>query len=545
MTEVEAEASSAGSGERDGAAGASLAGLARAGAIVGAAFFASRVLGWVRTVVLAAVFGGSAALDDYFQAFRIPDLVFQLVAAGALGAALIPVLSGLFAHGEEARAWRVVSTVTTLMLGAVLALAVLAFVLAPWLVPLITVGFGPTDVARTVDLTRLMLLSPIFLAAGAIASSSLNALGRFTAAAVAPLLYNLAIIAAAIFLAPLMGVEALAVGVAVGAILNAVVQLPQLVRRPGFHFRLGADLRDPAAREVLLLLVPRAFGLGVTQVTFLVNSTLATGLGTAAVTIYNLAFTALQIPLGVLGLPLGVVLLPSLSRAAAVGARAEFMALTVRSMRLLLYLLLCVTALAMALSREATTLLYDYGNFGGQDVVRTADALFVFLVGLAGHGLIVVLVRAFYADRDTRTPVLAAVLSVGVNVIVSVLTVGPLGLAGLALGIAAGAWFEAFFLLLILARRVSGLDLAALGRAALAFAIGSAAAGVVAAIVRILLTGAWGTSPGKPLLLAELILASAAGGLVYVAYSRWLRLPELEGSLALVRAALRRRPSAS
>ncbi|MGZ3588339.1 MAG: lipid II flippase MurJ, partial [Candidatus Limnocylindrales bacterium] len=163
--------------------------LARAGLIVSVAILASRVLGWLRTVVISAIFGAGPQLDAYFAAFRIPDLIFQLVAAGALSTALIPVLAGLFARGEDDHAWRVVASVGNAMMVALLLLAVVVELAAPVLVPLITPGFDQAQLELTVTMTRVMILSPLFLAAGAIAGSALNASGRFAAAAAAPLLY--------------------------------------------------------------------------------------------------------------------------------------------------------------------------------------------------------------------------------------------------------------------------------------------------------------------------------------------------------------------
>lgn len=541
MSGLEPEAESqAEAGAVSSLGGASSGALARAGLIVTLAYFLSRALGWVRTVVLSAVFGVGTQLDTYYAAFRIPDLVFQLVAAGALGAAVIPVLAGLFAHGEDERAWRVVSTISSLMLGALLVLALAAFVAAPWLVPIMTPTFSPAEISQTVDLTRLMLLSPIFLTLGAIASSALNALGRFTVAAIAPLLYNLAIIGAAIFLAPFLGVGSLAVGVAAGAFLNAAVQIPQLLRQRGFAFHLRVDLGDPAAREAIVLLVPRAIGLGATQITFLVNTFLAAGLGVGALTAYNLAFTAMQIPLGVIGLPLGIILLPTLSRAAALGAGREFAEMTSRSLRLLLYVMLFITVLGVILQHEAVTLLFDYGRFKPSDIPGIAQMLAVFLVGLAGHALIVVLARAYYARKDTRTPVMAAVLSVVVSVVVAVALVGLLQLDALAVGVVAGAWFEALLLLWLLARWLPEVDLGQLAKAAIVFIVGALAAGLAAEGARTLILGLAGPAPGKAVLIVDSALAVLAGGTVYVLYSRLLRLPELGESWELVRSALAR-----
>ncbi|MGZ6378992.1 MAG: murein biosynthesis integral membrane protein MurJ [Candidatus Limnocylindrales bacterium] len=514
--------------------------LARAGLIVSVAILASRVLGWLRTVVISAIFGAGPQLDAYFAAFRIPDLIFQLVAAGALSTALIPVLAGLFARGEDDHAWRVVASVGNAMMVALLLLAVVVELAAPVLVPLITPGFDQAQLELTVTMTRVMILSPLFLAAGAIAGSALNASGRFAAAAAAPLLYNVAIMAAALFLAPALGVEALAVGVVVGAILSLLVQLPQLMGLPRFAYRLAVDLRDPAAREALFLMVPRAIGLGVTQFTFLVNTALATTLGAGALTAYNVAFTILQIPIGLVGLPLGIVLLPSLSRAAALDQVHDFGRLLSRALRQLRYVLLFLTTVLMVLRVQVVTVLFDYGRFDAQAIAQTADALLLFLVGLAAHGLIQILARAFYARKDTRTPVIAAILSVIVNVVVSIATVGTRGLAGLALGIAAGAWFEAVLLLVLLVRGSIAVEAAPLARSGLLAFGGALLAGAVAWLVAAGFAKVLPDPASKLGSLAQLIVAGGAAGLAYVAYSWVLRLPELGGTWAVLRVALRR-----
>jgi putative peptidoglycan lipid II flippase len=512
--------------------------LARAGLIITAAFFLSRVLGWVRLVVITNIFGATADLDAYFAAFRIPDLLFQLVAAGALSSALIPILAGLFARDEEQRAWRVVSTVLNVLMVGLLSLAVLVAIFAPQLVPLVTPGFDLVNTELTVRLTRIMLLSPVLLALGAVATSVLNARHRFAAAAVAPIFYNLAIIFAAIFMAPLMGVDALAVGVVIGSLLHLLVQLPSLVRerfRPSFEIDLG----DPAARQALLLMAPRAFGQGAAQMTFMVNTLLATGLGVGAVTAYNVAFTILQIPIGIIGFPLGVVLLPSMSRAVAEGSMREFGQLIIRSLRLLLFVMLFLSAVGIVLRRQVVTLLFGYG-LDAPALSLTSDTLLFLLFGLAGHSMIVVLARAFYAGQDTRTPVIGAVLSVGVNIAISLATVGTLGLSGLALGIAVGAWFETTFLALLLWRRTPGAGLENLVRPALVFGVGAAMAAASAWLVVRAGEIAFGLDPGYAVLFGVVLAATAAAGATYVVYARLLDIPELAQTLGLLRSVVRR-----
>jgi putative peptidoglycan lipid II flippase len=515
-------------------------GLARAGLIVSGAFLVSRVLGYIRLVVIAHTFGASADLDAFFAAFRIPDLIFQLVAAGALSSALIPVVSGLLANDEGARAWRVVSTVTSLMLCGLAVLAGLLFVLAPLVMPLITPGFGPAQLDRTVGLTRIMLLSPIFLAMGAVATSALNAGGRFAASAVAPIVYNLAIIGAAILLAPMLGVEGLAIGVVAGSLGHLVVQLRPLARL-GFRYEPRIDLQDSDARQALVLMVPRAFGLGAGQITFIVVTALASTLGTGALSDFNIAFTLLQIPIGVIGVPLGIVLLPSLSRAAAVGRELEFATLLTRALRLLLYAMIPIAGLVGVLRRPVVDILFGGGKISDPDLDRIATTLLWFLTGLAAHALIAVLARAFYARQDTLTPVLAAVAAVALNSTLAIALVGPLGLSGIALAIAIAAWMEAVLLAVVLRWRVPHVGLRDLGGVALEAIAGTVVAGGIAVGLAALIERLIGSAPSRLALIGESMVVTLTFGLVYAAVSVVLRIPELT-SIVEVMADVIRRP---
>ena len=513
--------------------------LARAGLIVTAAFLLSRVLGWVRLVVITNLFGATTELDAYFAAFRVPDALFQLVAAGALSSALIPVLAGLFTRGEDDRAWRVVSTVLNAMLLVLASLALVVAIFASEIVPIVTPGFDLVTTELTVRLTRIMLLSPVLLALGSVASAVLNGRGRFAAAATAPLFYNGAVIFAAIFLAPWLGIEALAIGVVVGSMLHLLVQLPALV---GERFRLSfnIDLADPAARQALLLMAPRALGLGAAQVTFIVNTSLATSIGVGAVTAYTVAFTILQIPVGVIAMSLGVVIFPVLSRALAAGAIGQYGTLVVRALRLMLYTMLFSAAIGIVLRRQVVTLLFGYG-FDDRAIDLTANTLLILLIGLAAHSMNTILARAFYSAQDTRTPVMVAVTAVVVNVVVSLTTVSSLGLSGLALGIAMGAWFEAIALALLLWQRLPGVAIGSLVRPFALFAVGAAISALAAMLV---VRGAemlLGTEPGYVELLGIVLAAAAAGALVYVAFSVLFKVPELGQTWSLVRAQVRRR----
>jgi putative peptidoglycan lipid II flippase len=515
-------------------------GLVRAGLLLSGAFLVSRALGYVRTVVLGTTFGAGAELDAFFAAFRLPDLIFQVVAAGAMGSALIPVLAGLFESGDRSRAWRVVATVVNLLLVALTVLAVAAFIGAPLLVRALAPGFDDAGIARTIDLTRIMLVAPILLALGAVATAALNTEGRFTVAAVAPIVYNLGIIGGAVLLAPTMGITGLAVGVVVGAVGHLAVQLPPLLRL-GFRPMFRIDLEDQAARRVLALLGPRALGLGASQVTFIVMTALASSLGEGAVSVYAIAFALLQIPIGVIGVPLGVVIFPSISRVHAVGAVDEYVALVTRSVRLLVFAMVPIAALGVALRVPIVELLFGYGKFDAADIDRTAGTLAAFLFGLPAHASIAVLARAFYARQDTRTPVVAAIVAVVINTGLGILFVGTLGLPGLAAAIAIAAWIEATLLLTLLGRHVPTFE-----RAAVIRVLGeSAAAAAVAAVAAIAVAGALAglLAPGSPKvsILIGIAVATLAGGAAYVGVALVLRIPELPSIVGLVTDQIRRR----
>jgi putative peptidoglycan lipid II flippase len=502
--------------------------LARAGLIVSGAYLVARVLGYVRVVVIGSTLGDGPELDAFFAAFRIPDLIFQLVAAGTVAAALVPMVAGELGTGRTSRAWHIVSTIASLMTLGLVILAGVAWLAAPLLVPLIAPGFAGEQLQGTIDLTRLMLLAPMFLALGAVATSALNAHNRFAASAAAPIVYDLAIIGAAFILTPSLGATGLAIGVVAGSLGHLLVQLPPLARA-GFRFTPNLDARDPEVRQALRLMGPRAVALGAGQITFVVATALASGLAAGSVTAFTFAFTVFSIPLSVIGVPLGIVALPTLSRDLARGAVDEFVTLMGRALRLILFLILPLVALGIALRDPASTILFNYGKFSGEGVGLVAGTLLVLLLALPGEGLNTILVRAFYANRDTRTPALAAILAVVLNVVVGVFAVNVLGwgLAGIAAGIAVGSTVEASVLALLLRREIPAFDPSPIVTAGVPVAIASVAAGLVAAGTVALLDPALAGAPTQVRALAELVVGGGLGGLSYLILALALRLPEL------------------
>jgi putative peptidoglycan lipid II flippase len=426
------------------------------------------------------------------------------------------------------------------MLSALVVLAGVVLLMAPQLVAFITPGFDADELALTTDLTRIMVLSPLFLAAGAVATSALNARGRFGAAAVAPLVYNVAIILGAIVLVPLFGINGLALSVVLGAAGHVLVQLPSLARI-GARILPRLELGDPEARKALILMAPRALGLGATQVVFLVMTGLASTLGEGSIAVFNFAFAVLQIPIGVIGVPLGVVLLPSLSREAATGGMDAFRRLLVRGLSMLGLVMFAVAALGIVVAEDVTRLLFDYGSIGDSALELTARTLAVFLVGLTAHSLIAVVARAFYALQDTATPVAAALLAVVVNIAVANVLVGQHGVTGLAAAIAVAAWLELLVLVVLLRRRVPGLGLGHVALVMTKALVASALGAAIAWLVYEALLGAWGEDPGFLLLLVRTAVTTICGGVVILVASAALRIEELRTIVGLVVDLLRRK----
>jgi putative peptidoglycan lipid II flippase len=293
----------------------------------------------------------------------------------------------------------------------------------------------------------------------------------------------------------------------------------------------------------LLLMAPRAIGLGASQLTFLVATALLSGQPPGSLTAFTFGFTLFQIPFGVIGVPIGVVALPSLSRDLARGDVDRYLMLLTRSLRLILFVMLPIVGLTMVLRTQVVTLVFDWGRFSAAGVAGTATALLYLIVALPSESLTAILARAFYASRDTVTPVLAAVVAVAINTTFAIVAIGALGLAAVAIGIVLGSWVEAAFLVLVLRRRRSGFA----ARDVVVGAPPMIVASVVAAAVAALVLGAgqvtFGMDPPKIGILVQLVAATGAGGLAYLAVTRLFRVAEVATLFELAVAAVRREPA--
>ncbi len=507
--------------------------LAGAAAIMMAAFVASRATGVLRDVAITAQFGTGHEIAAYLAAIRIPDFIFQVTAGGAVASAFIPVFTGYLARDELDDGWRMVSTLFNLSIVVLSPLIVLAMVFAPEIMRLQAPEFAPEYQELAGQLARILLISPLFFTLGTFATGVLNSHHRFFLAALAPTSYNLGIIAGALVFAPRFGIRGLALGAALGSCLFLLSQVPGL-GRVGMRYRAVIDLAHAGVREVGRLMVPRAIGLAVVQVNFLVATYLASGIA-GGIPALNWGWQLTMLPLGVFGMAISSAVFPSLAALTARSEMDELRRTVSLALRFILFLTIPATVGLILLGEPIVGVLFERGAFTAASTAMVAHALRLYAPGLIAMATVEIVTRVFYAFHDTRTPVAVAVAAMLVNVLLAVALVRPLSYGGLALATALSSIFEAGALVVLIRRRLPGvLDrgvLTSIGQSVVAalvmgtavFGVGAAAAGVLAAgtlAMRLLAVGGAVGAGVVVYLAASLLLGSEEAGRLRQALGR-------------------------
>lgn len=493
--------------------------IARAAVLVIGLFFISRVLGLAREMIIGARFGTSAELDAYQAAFRVPDLLFQLIAGGALGSAFIPVFAGCLTRKDLRGAWRLFSGITNLVLVLLTALAAIMALAAPWLVrTVLAPGFSPEQQALTSELVRWMLVSTVIFGVSGIVMAVLNSFQHFLLPALAPILYNLAIIAGAWLLAPRFGVFGLVLGVVVGAALHLDIQLFGLWWY-GAKYTPTLGLRDGNVREVGRLMGPRVVGLAAVQVNFWVNTLLASHLPTGSLAALNYAWLLMLLPQGIVAQGVATAAFPTFATLRSQGRFAELRQTVTATLRGVLFLAIPAAVGLLVWRTPLVRLLLERGEFTAESTALTTAALAFYSFGLIGHSAVEILARAFYALHDTRTPVLIGIGAMALNVVLSVLLRAPLAHAGLALANTIATLIEMGLMFALLSVRIGGLDWTGLTVTVVKTSVAALAMGVALALI----LSQWGDAPVLLLGIGGLI----AGAVVFVAVAAALRTSEL------------------
>jgi putative peptidoglycan lipid II flippase len=510
--------------------------IAGAALIVMVFFVLSRVTGLAREVIIGAQFGTSADLDAYLAAFRLPDMLFQLAAGGALGSAFIPTFSSYLVNQDRAGAWLLFSRVLNLITLLLIVLATAATLLAePLVANVIAPGFPPEQQALTASLMRWMLLSTIVFGASGLIMGALNGLQHFLLPAAAPVLYNLCIIGSAWLLAPRFGIYGLVFGVVGGALAHLLVQVPGLIRQ-GVRYTPSVKVRDPGVLEVARLMGPRVLGLFFVQMHFLVNTILASSLAPGSLSALNYAWLLMLLPQGIFAQSLATATFPTFSAQYAAGQQDEMRRTFGRTLRTVFFLAIPAAVGLIILRKPFIGVLLERGQFTANSTALVAYALQFYAVGLIAHSGLEIIVRAFYALHDTWTPVIFGIAAMVLNIVLSIFWVDELGFGGLALANSVATSLEMVILLLLLNRRMQGIEIqrlfASTGRSLIA-ALGMGGA----AYFWLRWLDGRALAPATEQWLAALGGALIAIG-VYAGLSLLLRNEEMQGLLEMVQARL-------
>jgi len=390
--------------------------ITSAAIVVGGLSLVSRFLGIFRDRVLAGQFGAGDILDAYYAAFRLPDLVYNLLILGAVSAGLIPVFTSLIARHHEKDAWKLINSILNLLSVLLLVVCLVLFFSAPWLVPFITPGFPKEKMDLVVSLSRIMFLSPFFLGLSAIFSSVLQSHRKFLIYSLAPIFYNLGIIFGAVYLVKPLGIIGLAWGVVIGAFVHMFVQLLPIFS-VGFKYKFDFNWRDKNVIAVVKMMVPRTISLAISQINFVIITIIASTLAAGSLAIFNLSNNLQSFPLGIFGVSLGVAALPVLSALAAKNKTRDFVHTMSSTFRQILFFIIPVSVILYVLRAQVVRVILGSGRFDWYDTRLTAACLAIFCIGLFAQGAYPLIIRAFYALHNTKTPFYIGIATMIINVL--------------------------------------------------------------------------------------------------------------------------------
>ena len=532
--------------------------IARSTFIVMIAFMAAKLISLVQTLIIAQAFGVGSELDAYVAANRIPELIVVLISGGALTHAFIPVFSGFLAQGDVESAWQLSSNLLNTIFTIALILSAVVFFMAPWFVnQVVAPGFNAVTARNTIEMMRILLLSTIIFSISGIFSGILNSHQHFLLPALAPIMYDIGILCGVLFLLPRFGVHGIAMGAVIGSALHFSIQVPGLFKYK-MSWKRGLGLSNPALWRVIRLMLPRIAGLGVFALNFLVMNNIASRLSVGSVSALDWGWRLMQIPQTLIGTAMGIVIFPTLAALSEVkdldGKRDAMSG----ALRFVLVTSIPSAVGLIVLGGPLISLL-ERGAFDAAASALVYSTLSMFTLGLIVHSALEVIARSFYADKDTLTPLYAALGGAAINLVFAILlsdvfTVDSrlftnsiahafpiLGVepyighvSGLALANSLGVMFEVVCLLVILRTRWSGIRENSLASSLSKSLVASLV--MAAAIVLLdILWQAWAPGSSLPLTIGRLIAQGCLGLTVFVIVAVLVRMQELFELINMVR----------
>lgn len=517
--------------------------LARAAGSVSFATLISRILGLIREMVLAKYFTVFAT-DAFFAAFRIPNLLRDLFAEGALSAAFVPTFTDYKQNRSAEEAWELANIVINTLAVALSGITLLILFGAKPLVYLLVSGYSsiPGKIELTVHLTRIMSPFLLTVALAAAVMGILNTYHRFFVPALAPAFFNVFSILAGIFLSPLMPrigqepITAMAIGSLLGGLSQLLVQAPALYGC-GFRYRLRLDWSHPGLRRILTLMLPAAFGLAATQINILIDNQLASYLGNGPVSWLNYAFRLMQLPIGLFGVAIATVNLANVSRKVASNDLEGLKTNLAEAVKLAAFLNIPATMGLIFLRYPIVQLLYERGRFTPEHTINTGNALLFYTIGLYAYSLVKIVTPTFYALGDTKTPVRYAALVIAIKIAVNLMLIQKLGFMGLALGTSVASLLNTYLLFRALGKRIGGFG----EHGVVTEVVKITAAGTIMGIVAYLIHSRVALITGTAHLAGRaeaLGVAIAAALVVLLLVSHVLRIKEATSLIGMIRRKL-------
>lgn len=508
--------------------------ITTAAVLIAASSLVSRFLGIFRDRILAGEFGAGDTLDVYYAAFRIPDLVFNLLVLGALSAGFIPVfinllknpidkIKGVIFKKSNSEAWELANSVLNILGIFLIVFCSLGIIFAPALMKLIIPGFSPEKQALTINLTRIMFLSPFFLGISSVFGGILQSFKKFFIYSLSPIMYNIGIIIGALYFVPIWGIYGLAYGVVLGALMHMLIQISAAIFS-GFKYKFKINFKNSSLRKIGKMMIPRTMSLAIGQINLLVITIIASTLASGSLAIFNLANNLQFFPIGIFGISFAVAAFPTLSAIAF--NKRELVKNFSSTIRQILFLIIPATVLLITLRAQIVRVILGTGQFNWEDTVLTINTLGFFAISLFAQAIIPLLIRVFYARHNSHTPFYIGLFSVAVNLFLSLWLVRRFGISGLALAFSISSILNFILLWLVLRFEIGNMDELRILTSTIKFSAAAIASGITVQGVKLVIwpfidmTKFWGV-------LSQGLASGLFGLFIYIAVCSILKSEEL------------------
>ncbi len=508
----------------------------RAAAVIAIFSILSKILGAARVAVFANRLGAGQEMDIYVAAFRLPDLIFNLLILGTLSAAFLPVFVD-FLKKDHPHAFRIASTIFSFTLIVMSGMSLLGFIFAPFIVRLIVPGFDQQSQAVTVQLTRIMMLSPLLFSISSVLTGLLHSFKKFAVAAIAPLFYNISIIFGVFFLYPRFGLTGLAWGVVLGAGLHLIFQLPAALNL-GFRPFAVFDIRDEGVKKIAKLFLPRIFGVELGQISLLVASVLASFQASGSLAIFYYAYDLETIPLGIFAVAFAIASFPVLSELYGKQDLAGFRNFFSTTAVQVLFLMIPISVLTLLLRAQIVRLVLGLGEntqFSFADTRLTAQALGFFALSMFAQALVPLLARGFYATQNTLIPVLSGFVAAGINIVLAVIFTKSAGPDTMALAFSIAIFFHMLIMLLLLHKRIGGFEDEMLFVRTLKISVASVVMGIFVFVTLYLVAPLVNMQTYLGILI-QTLSALAVGVGVYLGVGKLIQIPESQHVVGVLKS---------